>query len=115
MFSKILAVLRLPKRVSLARRSFVQTPERVDLISAFDNPSVARKSKSGATTGLLAFKELVSHEGFDTLANDVIKNGNRLLNEAIKAKNNPTACLELCDELSDEICKIADMVGTKRP
>lgn len=58
--------------------------------------------------GLLGIPELRTHEGFYLLKENVINKSDRLIEEAI-SPNRARKIVEIFDELSDSLCKVADM------
>lgn len=58
--------------------------------------------------GLLGIPELRSHEGFYLLKENVIEKSDLLIEEAI-SPNRTRKIVEVFDELSDSLCKVADM------
>lgn len=52
--------------------------------------------------------ELTSYEGFDMLKDRCMEDADRLLNEAISSQRN-RKMVEVLDELSDTLCKVADL------
>lgn len=58
--------------------------------------------------GLFGIPELKSHEGFYLLKDNVIEKSDRLIEEAI-SPNRTRKIVEVFDELSDSLCKVADM------
>lgn len=58
--------------------------------------------------GLLGFPELKSHEGFYLLQENVTQRCDELVDEIISPKRQ-RKIVEAFDELSDTLCKVADM------
>lgn len=58
--------------------------------------------------GLFGIPELRTHEGFYLLKENVIEQSDRLIEEAI-SPNRTRKMVEVFDELSDSLCKVADM------
>lgn len=58
--------------------------------------------------GLLGFSELKSHEGFYLLQENVTQRCDELVNEIISPTRH-RKLVEVFDELSDTLCKVADM------
>lgn len=58
--------------------------------------------------GLLDFPELKSHQGFYLLQENVTQRCDELVDEII-SPNRERKIVELFDELSDTLCKVADM------
>lgn len=62
----------------------------------------------GCLQGLFGIPELKSHEGFYLLKENVIEKSDRLIEEAI-SPDRQRKMVEVFDELSDSLCKVADM------
>lgn len=58
--------------------------------------------------GLLQIPELTSPEGFHILKTNVIEKSDQLIGEAISPQR-ARKMVEVIDELSDSLCKVADM------
>lgn len=58
--------------------------------------------------GLLGFEELKSHEGFYLLQENVIRRCDEIVEEIISS-NRKRKIVEAFDDLSDTLCKVADM------
>nr|CAD7433670.1 unnamed protein product [Timema monikensis] len=80
------------------------------LATAF-NTRPGRKLNFGAAisnTGLFNLPELRSHEGFYELQNRAIQNSERLIGES-QDPNRSRKMVAIFDELSDTLCKVADL------
>lgn len=75
--------------------------------------------KNRRETGLFDNKELITFEGFYNLKDQVDKDVNRLLNEALNHNNaNDRKLVQIFDDISNSLCKLADLsefVRTSHP
>ncbi|RZF48341.1 hypothetical protein LSTR_LSTR010304 [Laodelphax striatellus] len=98
---------KLIKNLSLEGRSWVSTSA---LATTF-NSKPERKLKFGFSkneTGLFEIPELQSPDGFHLLKNNVLYTANELVEES-HSPNRSRKIVEIFDELSDTLCKVADL------
>ncbi|KAF6021813.1 hypothetical protein EB796_019877 [Bugula neritina] len=69
--------------------------------------------KHRESQGLFEIHELQSHNGFSTLKKDVTRNAQRLVDEAT-SPSRTRKLVQVFDELSDELCRVADMADFVR-
>lgn len=92
------------------RKCNVHSPKH--LAGVFDEPSVQNAGSSNSV-GLFQVPQLTSSDGFHELKEDVLKNSKFLVDKAISAS--PTIdVVSLFDELSNELCKVADLAEFTR-
>ncbi|KAL4716868.1 hypothetical protein ACJJTC_012679 [Scirpophaga incertulas] len=102
---KPLWILRHTRRRKLARNVSTWSP----LATAFNTRPTSRPiiDSLRERTGLFNKPELTSFEGFYTLRDEAIAATDRLVDEATNNPQRPM--VEIFDELSDTLCKVADL------
>ncbi|CAD7014867.1 unnamed protein product [Ceratitis capitata] len=78
------------------------------LATAFNSPPYNKINFTRNESGLFRLPELRSFEGFYLLRDNVANKTDELITEAI-SKNRDRKMVEIFDELSDSLCKVADL------
>ncbi|XP_033220144.1 mitochondrial intermediate peptidase isoform X2 [Belonocnema kinseyi] len=97
---------KLVKRIKEVRKVSTWSP----LATSFNSKGAEKHGfkLSGKQTGLFRIPELENAEGFETLKNYAISHANNLIAEATSS-DRKRKMVEVFDELSDTLCKVADM------
>ena len=103
----------LPKRGQFIQRWFLhqQVASRtLTRLAGVFNKCFAENTKAldSENVGLFGIPELRSAEGFYTLRDSVIEKCSSLIKDAICSQNSPHI-VSIFDEISDELCKVADL------
>lgn len=93
------------KCLKIFKRNYNWTP----IAKAFNNiATIGIKTDSGEQRGLFNIPELSSPEGFTELKRNCIRTTNRLITEATSPARQ-RKMVEIFDELSNTLCKVADL------
>jgi len=105
--------LVLSKRTIFSQQWFIKkqiVPRTLTRLAGVFNKCFAENSKTlpSENVGILGIPELKSPEGFYLMKESVIRKCSSLIEEAIRSKNSPNI-VSVFDEISDELCKVADL------
>ncbi|XP_055374627.1 mitochondrial intermediate peptidase [Condylostylus longicornis] len=78
------------------------------LATTFNSPPPKKLNITKSNTGVFNIKQLRTPEGFYLLQEDVISKTENLVDEAVSL-NRKRKLVEIFDELSDSLCKVADL------
>ena len=101
------------RRASLVKRWCINQPivsRSVTRLAGVFNKCFAENAKGPDTenVGLFGIPELRSPEGFHSIKESVMCKCNALIQDAINNQNSPNI-VSIFDEISDELCKVADL------
>lgn len=106
------ALLKVPlKSHFLSARNFLHCPRKVSTLSGVFNKfftEETRKLDSENSVGLFGIPELKSPDGFHIMKEGVMSRCTELIQDAIRSHNSPKI-VSIFDEISDELCKVADL------
>ena len=104
-------MLSKAKKLALGPKCLVQqTPRTLTTLAGVFNKCFSENSRrlDDNGVGLFGIRELKSPDGFHILKDSVMNKCSNLIQEAIQNQNSPRI-VAIFDEISDELCKVADL------